>query len=217
MKTNLELQKDVQDELRWEPMLNAAEIGVAAKDGVITLSGTVDSYYKKQAAENAAKRVAGVKAVALDIEVKLPSSNFRNDTDIAKAAVDALKWNTIVPDDKIKLRVENGWVYIEGELDWQFQKSAARKCVEDLTGVRGVSNLITLKPKVSSSSIKENIKKAFQRNANVEADNIRIDTFDNKVVLKGTVHSWFERNEAEKAAWSAPGVLTVEDQLTVAD
>jgi osmotically-inducible protein OsmY len=215
MKTNLMLQKDVQDELRWEPMLNAAEIGVTAKDGIVTLSGTVDTYSKKLAAERAAKRVIGVKAVAMEIEVKLGISNVRNDAEIAKAALDALKWSTTVPDDRIKLKVENGWLYLEGELDWQFQKDAARTCVEDLFGVRGVSNNITLKPRVNVNVIKENIKKALERNADVEAGKIKIETFNNRVTLKGTVHTWAERDEAEKAAWSAPGVIAVEDELSV--
>lgn len=217
MKTNLALQKDVQDEIRWEPMLNAAEIGVIAKDGVITLTGTVDSYSKKLAAERAVKRVTGVKAVAEDIEVKLGTSNVRNDSEIAQAALNALKWNTIIPDEHLRLKVENGWVYLEGQLDWQFQKDAARTCVQDLTGVKGISNNITVKPRVNVAIVKENIKKALERNAAIEADGIRVETFNNKVILKGTVHTWKEREEAETAAWSAPGVISVEDELLVAD
>jgi osmotically-inducible protein OsmY len=215
MKTNVELQKDVMEELRWEPMLNAAEIGVAAKNGVITLTGTVDSYSKKLSAERAAKRVAGVKAVAEDIMVKLPGSNQRTDAEIAQAALSALRWNTSVPDRKIKLKVEDGWIFLEGEVDWQFEKDAARLAVTDLLGVRGVTNSIELKPEISIPLIKDNIKKALERNAALEAGNIKVETFDHKVVLKGTVHTWTERNEAEKAAWSAPGVISVEDELLV--
>lgn len=217
MKTNLELQKDVQDELRWEPMLNAAEIGVIAKDGVITLTGTVDSYSKKLAAERAVKRVMGVKAVAEDIEVKLPNVNIRNDSEIAHAALNALKWSTIIPEDRIKIKVENGWIYLEGQLDWQFQKDAARTSVQDLVGVKGVSNNISLKPRVNVNVVKDNIKKALHRRASIEADKIMVETFNNKVILKGTVSTWTEREEAETAAWSAPGVVSVEDELVVSD
>ena len=215
MKSNLELQKDVQAELNWEPILNAAEIGVTAKDGVVTLTGVVDSYSKKLAAERAAKRVLGVRAVAEDIEVRILPGSKRTDTDIAQAALGALKWSTSVPDQKITLEVENGWVYLEGEVEWQYQKDAAKNCVEDLLGVVGVTNSITLKPRVDARVVKQNIKSAFARNAAVEAEKINVDTFNNRVILKGTVHTWAERTEAERAAWSAPGVVAVEDELLV--
>lgn len=157
----------------------------------------------------------GVKAVAEDIIIRLPESSLRTDTDIANAALMALKWNVSVPEDRIRLKVENGWIWMEGEVDWQFQSNAARKCVEGLVGVRGVSNLISIKPKLNSTLIKENIRKALIRNANLDANNIMVDTINNRVILKGKVHSWFERNEAEKAAWAAPGVVGVEDELYV--
>ncbi len=215
MKTNLELQKDVQDELLWEPRLDSAEIGVIVKDGIVTLTGFIDSHAKKLAAERAAERVAGVKAVVQQLIVKLENSGRRTDADVAKAALHALKWNSSVPDDKLKIRVEDGWIYLEGELDWQYQKDAAASCVENLIGVVGVTNLISIKPGLSTKVIKNNIKDALHRNAAIEADNIRIETTGNKVILKGNAHSWFERKEIEKAAWCAPGVTNVEDDILV--
>jgi osmotically-inducible protein OsmY len=214
MKTNIELQQDVLDELKWNPMLNAAEIGVIVKDGVVTLTGKVDSYTKKIAAEKTTKNVAGVKAVAIDIEVKL-GYDKPDDADIAKAAVNALKWHSSIPEDKVKIEVDNGWVTLEGQVNWPFQKDSAENCIENLTGVRGISNLITIKPK-TDKLIKDNILKAFQRNAALEAAKITVETIGDKVILKGKVHSWSERHEAEKAAWNAPGVVEVEDDLLIA-
>lgn len=215
MKTNLELQKDVQEELKWEPMLRDAEIGASAKDGIVTLTGIVDSYAKKLAAEKAAKTVMGVKAVAQEIEVKLLPVGKRSDTDIAQAALNALKWHTSVPDEKIKLKVEDGWAKVEGEVDWQFQKDAITKALENLIGVKGVTNFVTIKPRIDAKVVKDNISNAFYRNAAIDSANIKVETTGNKVILKGTVHSWFERKAAEKAAWSAPGVINVEDDLLV--
>ncbi len=215
MKTNNELQQDVLDELNWNPMLNASEIGVIVKDGVVTLTGKVDTYLKKIVAERTAKKVAGVKAVAMDIEIKLPNTR-PDDTDIARAAINALKWHSSITEDKIKIEVDNGWVTLEGELNWPFQKDTAENCIEKLTGVRGISNLITIKPKADVKLIKDNIIKAFQRNAALEASKITVETEGDKVILKGTVHSWSEKNEAEKAAWNAPGVAHVEDNLLIA-
>lgn len=197
MKTNIELQQDVLDELKWNPMLNATEIGVIVKDGVVTLTGKVDSYLKKIAAEKTTKNVAGVKAVAMDIEVKL-AYDKPDDADIAKAAINALKWHSSIPEDKVKLEVDNGWVTLEGQVSWPFQKDSAENCIENLTGVRGISNLITIKPK-TDKLIKDNIVKAFQRNAALEASKITVETIGDKVILKGKVHSWSARNEAEKA------------------
>ena len=214
--SDLELKKAVESELTYEPSINAAEIGVAVKDGIVTLSGHVPSYWEKIAAERAAERVAGVKAVVNDLEVKLPSSSERTDEDIARAAVNALEWSVLVPPNRIKVKISKGWVTLEGNVDWQFQKSAAEKAVRKLIGVKGVSNLVTVKPRVSSIEVKSEIENALKRSAEVDAEQIRVEAEGDKVILKGTVHSWFEREEAEKAAWRAPGVREVEDDLVVA-
>jgi osmotically-inducible protein OsmY len=213
---DLELKKSVESELNFEPSINAAEIGVAAKNGVITLSGRVPSYWEKIAAERAAARVSGVKAVANELEVRLPGSSERTDEDIAQAAVDSLTWSVLVPQDRIKVKVSKGWVTLEGKVDWQYQKSAAEKAVRKLYGVVGVSNLIEVKPAVSKAEVKSSIEAALKRLAEVDANRIRVDTEDGKVVLSGSVRSWFEREEAERAAWAAPGVRSVEDRIAIA-
>jgi osmotically-inducible protein OsmY len=213
---DLELKKGVESELNFEPSINAAEIGVSVRDGVVTLTGRVPSYWEKIAAERAAARVSGVKAVANELEVRLPGSSERTDEDIAHAAVDALKWNVLVPAERIKVKVSKGWMTLEGSVDWQYQKSAAEKAVRRLVGVIGVSNLIEVKPSVSKAEVKTAIESALKRLAEVDANRIRVDTEDGKVVLSGNVRSWFEREEAERAAWSAPGVRTVEDHIAVA-
>jgi osmotically-inducible protein OsmY len=214
--TDKEIQKAVLSELEWEPEVSSTEIGVAVKDGIITLSGFVDSYVKKYNAERAAKRVYGVKAVANDLEVKLPSENERTDPEIAKAAVQALESRYILPHDKIKVTVRNGWITLEGSVEWQFQKESAESAVRQLMGVKGVTNLITVKPPVSAADVKAKIEDALRRSAELDARSIMVETSDSKVVLRGTVHSWAEREEAERAAWSAPGVARVEDLITVA-
>ncbi|MGN6567508.1 MAG: BON domain-containing protein [Flavipsychrobacter sp.] len=215
MKNDQQLQQDVMNELKWDPILNASEIGVSVKHGVVTLSGYVNSYSKKIAAENAAKRVKGVSAVAEDIEVRLGLDNERNDTQIAEAALDALKWNSNVPDENIQIKVENGWITMEGEAEWQYQKDAAANAVRDITGVRGISNLIMLTPKIDATVIEKNIRRALQRSADIEANNIDIKTIGNKVILKGKARSWAERNEIERATWSSPGVTEIEDELLI--
>jgi len=213
---DLELKKAVESELNFEPSINAAEIGVAVKNGVVTLTGRVPSYWEKIAAERAAARVAGVKAVANELEVRLPGSSERTDEDIARAAVDTLKWNVLVPADRIKVKVSKGWVTLEGTVDWQYQKSAAEKTVRKLTGVVGVTNLIEVKPSVSKAEVKSAIEGALKRLAEVDANRIQVETEDGKVILSGTVRSWFEREEAERAAWAAPGVRAVEDHIAIA-
>lgn len=215
MKTDQQLQQDVMDELKWDPLLTASEIGVSVKNSVVTLSGYVNSYSKKLAAENAAKRVKGVRAVAEDIEIRLGMDGRRNDTEIAQAALNALKWNTNVPDERIKLKVENGWVNLEGDVDWQFQKSTAENAISNISGVRGIRNLITITPKVNISGVENRIKNALQRSAAIEAGNIAVRAEGNKVILKGKVRSWAERREVERAVWSTPGVAEVEDDLLI--
>ena len=216
MKTDLDLQRDVIAELEWEPALSGQEIGVAVKDGVVTLSGTVLNYAKKFKAERAAERVHGIKAVALDLNVKIPTSSMRTDTEIAHAALNALKWDVEVPDDKITLRVEDGRVLLEGEVDWQYQRAAAERAVRNLAGVKSVGNLISVKPKhVSPFDVSAKIKEAFKRSAEVDSSKVNVESLDGKVILKGFVRSWAERRDAENAAWSAPGVTQVEDRLAV--
>jgi len=213
-----QLQHDVLAELEWEPSVNASHIGVTANNGVITLTGTVEKYMEKLTAERVTKHVYGVKAVANDIEVKIPGAGQRNDTDIAAAAVNALTWDGAVPDDRITVTVRHGWVTLEGTVDWEFQSSAAECDVRLLTGVAGLTNHITVKPKhVRSGDVKEKIHSAFQRHAYLDARRVGVDVkADGKIVLHGNVRSWAEREEAQKAAWKAPGVVTVENQLVVA-
>lgn len=215
MKSDMQLQKDVMDELRWEPTVSEKEIAVAVKDGVVTLGGYVQSYAQKRAAEYAVARVAGVRAVAEDIQVKLPTSRQRSDTEIAHAVINALKWDTEVPDELIKAKVENGWVTLDGGVDFFYQKSAAERCVRFLNGVKGVSNLISVKPGVTRTKVSQNIEAALKRRAELDADKITVDTLDGKVTLRGSVHSWLEMKEAENAAWATPGVWSVEDKLAV--
>lgn len=215
MRTDEKIRDDVLDELAWETSIDETEIGVIVEDGVVTLSGVVDSYSKKMAAEKAAKRVKGVKAVAEDIEVKYGDAYKKTDKEIAKAVVDALKWNSSVPHDKIMVKVEDGWVYLTGEVKWNFQKNAAKKAVEDLLGVKYVSNNITLKQEVKAGDIKDKIKRAFERTADIEAKNIRVEVDGHTVTLKGTVHSLAEKDEARKAAYNAPGVYNVKNELEI--
>ncbi len=214
-KTDTEIQRDVLDELKWEPSVNANEIGVAVKDGIVTLTGYVDSYFEKRAAERAAARVAGVKAVVQEIEVRLPGSSQRTDADIAQAALNALRWDIAVPHDRVKVKVENGWVTLEGDVDWQYQKMAAARAVQNLIGVKGVSNLITVKPRVTPTDVKAKIEDSFKRQAEIDASNIKVDVQGSKVTLSGTVRSWAERDAAWRAAWAASGITEVVDKLTV--
>jgi osmotically-inducible protein OsmY len=214
-KTDEEIQRDVLAELKWDSRLQPNEIGVIVKDGVVTLTGWVDSYLKKWNAEEAAHRVAGVRGVANDIEVRLPSSSERTDSDIAAAAVHALEWDALVPSDRVQLTVSKGWVTLRGEVDWQYQKEDAERVVRRLTAVKGVTNLITVKPHTAPSDLKKRIEEALVRSAKLDADRIIIEVQGSKAILKGTVRSWAEREEAERVAWSAPGILSVENRITI--
>jgi osmotically-inducible protein OsmY len=215
MKSDKDLQHDVQEELKWEPSVNAAHIGVTVKEGIVTLTGHVPSYAEKYGAEKAAKRVYSVKAVADELDVKLPGSSKRTDEDIAQACVNALKANYSVPDEKIKVVVNSGSVTLEGQVEWQFQKEAAMNAVRYLTGVIGVANKITVKAHVSSGDVKDKIEAAFKRSAEIDARRVSVEARDGKVILHGRVRSWTEREEAQQAAWAAPGVTAVENQLAV--
>ncbi|HHW51229.1 MAG TPA: BON domain-containing protein [Pseudoclavibacter sp.] len=213
--TDKDIQQAVLRELEWEPMVKSTEIGVAVKDGIVTLSGFVDSYSKRYNAERAAKRVYGVKAVVNDLEVHLPTSSERTDEDIARAAVRALEDRITVPRDRIKVTVSNGWITLEGEVEWQYEREAANSAVRHLTGVKGVTNLITITPRVSPTEIRTKIEEALRRSAEMDARRIAIETEGSKVILRGRVRSWAERDEAERAAWRAPGVNQVENHITV--
>ena len=215
MKSDYQIQKDVMEELKWQAFLKASEIGVAVKNGVVTLSGNVDSYSKKLAAENAAKKIAGVKAVAEDIEVGISPIYRRTDAEIAEAVLDALKWHTAVQEEKIKIKVEDGNVKLEGEVEWEYQRTMAKTAIENLAGVRFVINLITVKPKISPSDIQEKIIAAFHRSATVDSSKIRAEVEGTKVTLRGTVRSIAEKEDAENAAWFAPGVMSVVNKIEI--
>ncbi len=215
MKTDSELQQDVIAELKWQPLLREAEIGVSAKDGVITLSGTVDGYTKKSEAEDAVKKVAGVKAVVEKILVKYPSSwSKKDDNDIATEVINAFKWNWEVPADKVKVRVEQGWVTLEGQVEWNFQRDHAQAAVKNLLGVTGVSNSITVKPSEDDIE-KADIESALKRNWSVSGKDIRVSVSGHKATLTGTVDSWYEKDQAGQIARNAPGVWNVGNELVV--
>lgn len=215
MKSDNQLQHDVVEELRWDPQTSKTELGVAVKDGVITLSGTVNSYAQKLAAEHAAERVSGVRAIAEDLNVKINGMAERTDTEIAHSVVNALRWDSRVPDDKITAKVENGWITLTGTAEWKFQSDAAERAVRYILGVRGVSNLIQVRASASASVVKSKIEAALKRSAELDAKRISVEAADGKVTLRGSVRSWTERRDAQNAAWAAPGVRQVEDWLTV--
>jgi osmotically-inducible protein OsmY len=216
-KTNTQLQGDVLQELKYEPSVDASDIGVTSKDGIVSLNGNVKNYAEKYAAVRAAERVSGVRAVTDEMKVDLQSMHVRNDQDIAKAALNAMEWDVVVPDRQIKVKVEDGWITLEGEVDYRYQQMGAEDAVRNLIGVKGVNNLIKLKrPSVNPGDVKTTIEDALRRAAELDAERIRVDVNGDKVTLRGDVHSWAERSEAERAAWSAPGVAKVEDDLVVA-
>lgn len=215
IKTDMQLQRDVIDELHFDPAVGTAEIGVAAKNGVVTLMGQVDSYARVYAAIRAAERVAGVRALADELVVSLPMAFKRTDTDLAHNVASTLKWDVQVPDEKVQARVEDGWVWLEGEVDWRYQSTAAERAVHNLTGVRGVTNLLRVKKSASAADVKQHIENALKRHAELDAKTIRVESNDGRVTLHGNVRSWAERSEVEQAAWSAAGVSAVDDELVV--
>ena len=215
IRTDEAIQTDILEELKWDTRVQPNEIGVTVKDGIVTLTGWVDSYLKKMAAEEAAHRVRGVKAVANDIEVRLPGSAERTDADLAKAVLNALRWDAAIPTDKVDVTVSQGWVTLKGEVEFGFQKSDAERAVRRLSGVKGVINLITVKPRPSPSDLKQQIERALIRNAETDARNITVEVQGSKVILRGTVRSYAEKQAAEDTAWSAPGVSEVDNRIVI--
>jgi len=216
-KTDQEIQRNVLDELKWDARVQPNEIGVAVKDGIVTLTGWVDGYTKKWAAEEAAHRVKGVRAVANDIEVRIPTMAERTDADIAGAVTRAIEWDAMVPTDKVKVTVSKGWVTLEGAVEWQFEKEAAERAARRITGVRGVTNLIRVQPSIPSpTDIKQRIEAALLRDAETDAQRIQVEVNGSTVTLRGTVRSYAEKQEAARVAWSAPGVKAVENHIQVA-
>lgn len=214
-KTDTELKNDVLSELKYEPSVKATDIGVVVKDGTVTLNGDVANYSEKWGAVRAAQRIAGVEAIADDIKVTLPDSLRHTDGDIAAAAANQISWSAVVPSETVKVIVRDGWLTLEGEVEWWYQKNSAEDAVRHLIGVKGVSNWISIKPKPTSEEVETAIKSAFERNALLEAGKIEVESYGNKVTLLGKVRNYAEREEAERVAWAAPGVSSVDNQLTV--
>ena len=209
------LRQFIIDELDFEPSIDAANIGVAVEKGVVTLTGHVANYGEKIAAERTVQRVKGVRAIAQEIEVRFSNQPKRSDDEIAQRALDILKWSVQVPAECIQVKVEQGWITLTGAVEWQYQKQAAESAIRKLRGIRGVSNAIEIKPLVAASDVHRKIMDSLKRNAEVEADSIRVVVDNGKVILEGKVKAWYERNLAERAAWSAPGVKEVEDRLSI--
>lgn len=215
MKSDIQIQKDVMEQLRWEPFLKASEIGVAVKNGIVTLTGQVDSYTKKLTAENTVKKIAGVKAIAEDIKIGVSPANKKTDLEIAEAVLTALKWHSAVQEEKIKIKVENGNVRLEGVVEWEFERKNAESAIENLTGVHSVLNLITVKPKIKAADVEQQISAAFHRSATIDSARIAAEVNGSKVTLLGKVRTIAEKEDAESAAWNAPGVTSVESKLEV--
>ena len=213
-KADMQLKKDVEDELEWDPKINAAQIGVAVENGAVSLTGVVDTYAEKWAAEDAAKRVSGVRSVAQDLTVRILGEHQHSDAEIAEAALNAMKWDVWVP-STVKLSVQQGWITLEGQVEWNFQRDEAESAVRHLAGVKGVVNNVTLKPTVSAPQVKERVKAALQRQATVDAQTIRVDTSGSTVTLSGDASTWQAVEDAADAAWAAPGVTDVVDNIRV--
>ena len=215
MRSDQEIERDVKEEFQWDPDLDSTDIAVSVKKGVVTLAGFVKSYSDKYEAEAAAKRVVGVSALANDLEVRLPAIDQRPDPDIARDAVDAIKFQLPISSHNIKTVVKSGWVTLEGAVEWQYQRQTAETAVRRIKGVKGVTNSILVKPHIEPGEIKRQIQEAFRRSAEIDANRIQVETQGSEVILKGSVRSWIEREEAERAAWAAPGVTKVDDRLIV--
>lgn len=213
MKTNEILQKDVQDAIKWEPLLHAAEIGIIVKDGVMTLTGTVDSYAKKIEAEQATKMVCGVKAVVEKIEIKYGNYGKKTDEDIAKEIINAFRWNWSIPDEKIKVKVEHGWVTLTGIVNWNYQKEASNDALKNLLGIVGISNNIRIQSESKDRIEKSSIENALARNWSIDGATIAVKVKDNDVTLSGSVASYYQKDEAERIAWNAPGITSVSNEL----
>jgi len=216
MKTDKQLKNDILAELRWEPSVNAEQIGVEVKDGVVTLAGHVDSFVEKWAAEKSAKKVSGVRALAVEMDVKLPSLSQRNDADIARSADSALEWTTYLPRNSIKIQVEGGWVTLDGDVEWEYQRRAALSAVRNLMGVKGINNNIVIKSKVTANGVKADIIDALKRRAITDSQKIVVDVHGADVTLSGTVDNWAERDLARHSAWSTAGVQNVQNNIIVA-
>jgi len=215
MKNNQELQIEVQNAIKWEPLLNAAEINVTAKDGVVSLTGVVDSYAKKIEAENAAKKVSGVKAIVEKIEVNFPNFNSKGNVEIANDILTSLKSNWFIPSDKITVKVEDGWVTLEGELSWNFQREAAINVVNYLAGVKGVFDNIKIKSEIQNAIEQKDVENAIARSSSIDENDIQVNVSGTTVTLSGTVEFWYQKEEAERLAWNTPGIWHVENEIVV--